>query len=125
MALQLPAHLRDRVRRLTFQTRDVVGHPAKPIELLLLGFVSHVGEALQSPLDPGQWQTQPAVVVWDNALMTPDEYAELKRQLDRSEAMHHKIMAKMTDPRFDLLEAWTRKEELDQEIGRFIRRARA
>ena len=57
--------------------------------------------------------------------MTPDEYAELKRQLDRSEAMHHKIMAKMTDPRFDLLEAWTRKEQLDQEIGRFIRRARA
>ena len=54
--------------------------------------------------------------------MTSEKCAELKRQLDQSEAMHHKIMAKMTDPRFDLLEAWTRKEQLDQEIGRFIRK---
>ena len=55
--------------------------------------------------------------------MTPEDYAELKRQLDQSEAMHHKIMAKMADPRFDLLEAWERKERLDLEIGRFIRQA--
>jgi hypothetical protein len=55
--------------------------------------------------------------------MTPEQISELKRQLDQSEAMHHKIMAKMSDPRFDLLEAWTRKEQLDQEIGKFIRRS--
>ena len=54
--------------------------------------------------------------------MTSEKCAELKRQLDQSEAMHHKIMAKMTDPRFDLLEAWTRKEQVDEEIGRFIRK---
>jgi hypothetical protein len=53
--------------------------------------------------------------------MTTEQAAELKRQLDQSEAMHHKIMAKMSDPRFDLLEAWKRKEELDLAIGRFIR----
>ena len=55
--------------------------------------------------------------------MTAEQISELKRQLDQSEAMHHKIMAKMSDPRFDLLEAWTRKEQLDQEIGRFIRKS--
>jgi hypothetical protein len=32
-------------------------------------------------------------------------------------------MAKMSDPKFDLLEAWGRKEKLDAEIGRFIRTA--
>ena len=53
--------------------------------------------------------------------MTPEQLSELKRQLDLSEALHHKIMAKMSDPRFDLLEAWERKEKLDQEIGRLIR----
>jgi hypothetical protein len=53
--------------------------------------------------------------------MTTEQLAELKRQLDHSEAMHHKIMAKMSDPRFDLLEAWERKEQLDLEIGKFIR----
>lgn len=37
--------------------------------------------------------------------------------------MHHKIMAKMSDPRFDLLDAWERKERLDSEIGKFIRAA--
>jgi hypothetical protein len=37
--------------------------------------------------------------------------------------LHHKIMAKMADPKFDLLEAWGRKEKLDAEIGRFIRTA--
>lgn len=55
--------------------------------------------------------------------MTPEQFAELKRQLDQSEAMHHKIMAKMSDPRFDLLDAWERKERLDSEIGKFIRAA--
>lgn len=55
--------------------------------------------------------------------MTPEDYAELKRQLDQSEAMHHIIMAKMAQPTFDLLEAWERKERLDLEIGRFLRRA--
>ena len=54
-------------------------------------------------------------------LMTTEQYTELKRQLDQSEAMHHKIMAKMADPKFDLLAAWEQKERLDREIGRFIR----
>jgi hypothetical protein len=54
--------------------------------------------------------------------MTAENLAELKRRLDQSEAMHHKIMAKMADPKFDLLDAWERKEQLDLEIGRFIRR---
>jgi len=43
--------------------------------------------------------------------------------MEQSEAMHHKIMAKMTDPKFDLLGAWERKERLDVEIGRLIRSA--
>jgi hypothetical protein len=55
--------------------------------------------------------------------MTAEQLSELKRQMDLSEALHHKIMAKMADPKFDLLEAWQRKEKLDQEIGRFIRAA--
>lgn len=55
--------------------------------------------------------------------MTQAQLEELKRQLDVSESLHHKIMAKMADPRFDLLEAWERKEKLDAEIGRFIRDA--
>ena len=55
--------------------------------------------------------------------MTQAQIDELKRQLDVSEALHHKIMAKMADPKFDLLEAWGRKEKLDAEIGRFIRTA--
>jgi hypothetical protein len=55
--------------------------------------------------------------------MTTEQLAELKRQLDQSEAMHHKIMAKMSDPKFDLLGAWQRKEQLDLEIGKFIRAA--
>jgi hypothetical protein len=53
--------------------------------------------------------------------MTEEQFKELKRQLDASETMHHKIMAKMSDPKFDLVEAWAKKEKLDQEIGRFIR----
>jgi hypothetical protein len=56
-------------------------------------------------------------------MMTREQIAELKRQLDLSEALHHKIMAKMGDERFDLLEAWESKERLDSEIGRFIRSA--
>ena len=55
--------------------------------------------------------------------MTSEQISERKRQLDQSEAMHHKIMAMMSDPRFHLLEAWLRKEQLDQEIGTFIRRS--
>lgn len=55
--------------------------------------------------------------------MDSGQYAELKRQMDQSEAMHHKIMAKMSDPKFDLLAAWEQKERLDQEIGRFIRKS--
>jgi hypothetical protein len=55
--------------------------------------------------------------------MTQAQLDELKRQLDLSEVLHHKIMAKMSDPRFDLLDAWGRKEKLDAEIGRFIRTA--
>ena len=53
--------------------------------------------------------------------MTQAQLLELRRQLDQSEALHHKIMAKMSDPGFDLLEAWDRKERLDLEIGKFIR----
>ena len=53
--------------------------------------------------------------------MTQAQLDELKRQLDLSESLHHKIMAKMSDPRFNLLDAWERKEKLDAEIGRFIR----
>ena len=54
--------------------------------------------------------------------MTQTEREELKRQLDLSEALHHKIMAKMGSPNFDILEAWERKERLDAAIGAFIRR---
>ena len=55
--------------------------------------------------------------------MTQAQIDELKRQMDLSEALHHKIMAKMSDPRFDLLETWERKERLDLDIGRFLRQA--
>jgi hypothetical protein len=55
--------------------------------------------------------------------LTKDQLAELKKQLDASELLHHRIMAKMGDAGFDLLEAWERKERLDGEIGRFIRAA--
>ena len=48
---------------------------------------------------------------------------ELKRMLDESEALHHKIMAKMSDPKFDLLGAWEHKERLDLAIGNYIRAA--
>ena len=54
--------------------------------------------------------------------LSAEQLIELKRQLDQSEAMHHKIMAKMADANFDLIAAWERKEQLDLEIGRFIRR---
>jgi hypothetical protein len=53
--------------------------------------------------------------------MTAAQLDELKRQLDASEALHHRIMAKMADPKFDLLDAWERKERLDSGIGVFIR----
>jgi hypothetical protein len=55
--------------------------------------------------------------------LTKDQLSELKRQLDASELLHHRIMAKMGDANFDLIEAWERKERLDEEIGRFIRKA--
>ena len=55
--------------------------------------------------------------------LTKDQLAELKRQLDASELLHHRIMAKMGDAGFDLLETWERKERLDGEIGRLIRAA--
>jgi len=53
--------------------------------------------------------------------MTPDQLSELKRHMDQSEILHHKIMAKMGDERFDLLAAWEQKERLDQAAGRLIR----
>ena len=58
-------------------------------------------------------------------MMTSAEQEELRRRFDASEAMHHKIMAKMSDPRFDLLDAWEKKERLDLEIGRLIRSSMA
>jgi hypothetical protein len=54
-------------------------------------------------------------------VLTTEQLSELKRQLDQSEAMHHKIMAKMGDDRFDLIAAWEQKERLDLAIGRLIR----
>ena len=57
--------------------------------------------------------------------LTKDQLAELRKQLDASELLHHRIMARMGDAGFDLLEAWQRKEQLDAEIGRFIRAATA
>jgi len=55
--------------------------------------------------------------------MTKAQLDELRRQLDASELLHHRIMAKMSDPKFDLIEAWEQKERLDLEIGRFIRKS--
>ena len=55
--------------------------------------------------------------------MTQAQREELKQKLDQSELLHHKIMAKMGEPKFDLLETWERKELVDLEIGRFIRKA--
>jgi hypothetical protein len=54
-------------------------------------------------------------------VLTAEQLHTLKSQMEQSEAMHHKIMAKMSDPKFDLIEAWERKERLDLEIGRLIR----
>lgn len=64
----------------------------------------------------------PGVKQWPMPL-TKDQLTELKRQLDASELLHHRIMARMGDAGFDLLDAWERKERLDGEIGRFIRAA--
>jgi hypothetical protein len=55
--------------------------------------------------------------------LTKQRLDELTRQLGASELLHHRIMAKMSDPKFDLIEAWERKERLDQELGRLIRSA--
>lgn len=57
--------------------------------------------------------------------LTKDQLVELKKQLDASELLHHRIMAKMGAPNFDLLQEWEKKERLDGEIGRFIRAALA
>lgn len=56
-------------------------------------------------------------------VLTSEQVATLKRHLEQSEMMHHRIMAKMTDPKFALLEAWEQKERIDQEIGRLLRAA--
>jgi hypothetical protein len=55
--------------------------------------------------------------------LTKEQADGLRRLLDASELLHHRIMAKMSDPNFDLLQSWERKEALDAEIGRFIREA--
>ena len=57
--------------------------------------------------------------------LTKEQLAELKRLLDASELLHHRIMAKMGAPGFDLLDAWEKKERLDGDIGKFIRAAAA
>lgn len=53
--------------------------------------------------------------------LTKEQADGLRRLLDASELLHHRIMAKMSDANFDILEAWERKEALDAEIGKFIR----
>jgi hypothetical protein len=55
--------------------------------------------------------------------LTKEQADGLRRLLDASELLHHRIMAKMLDANFDILEAWERKEALDAEIGKFIREA--
>jgi hypothetical protein len=55
--------------------------------------------------------------------LTKEQADGLRRMLDASELLHHRIMAKMSDANFDILEAWERKEALDAEIGKFIRQA--
>jgi hypothetical protein len=55
--------------------------------------------------------------------LTQEQVATLKQRLEQSETMHHRIMAKMTDPNFALVQAWEQKEQIDQEIGRLIRAA--
>ena len=35
-------------------------------------------------------------------VLTRAQIDELRKQLDASELLHHKIMAKMSDPKFDL-----------------------
>jgi predicted 2-oxoglutarate/Fe(II)-dependent dioxygenase YbiX len=56
-------------------------------------------------------------------VLTSEQVATLRQRLEQSEAMHHRIMAKMTDPNFALIDAWEQKERIDQEIGRLIRAA--
>jgi hypothetical protein len=58
-------------------------------------------------------------------VLTRAQIDELRKQLDTSELLHHKIMAKMADPKFDLVDAWAQKERLDASIGKFIRDAAA
>jgi hypothetical protein len=56
--------------------------------------------------------------------VTKEQLDTVKALLERSEALHHKIMAKMGDERFDLVDAWEQKERIDLEIGRVIRASR-
>jgi hypothetical protein len=56
-------------------------------------------------------------------MLSGEQLQELKRKLDESEALHHKVMAKMSDPKFDLLASWEQKERLDTAIGSYIRTA--
>ena len=58
-------------------------------------------------------------------VLTRAQIDELRKQLDASELLHHKIMAKMSDPKFDLADAWAQKERLDGASGKFIREAGA
>ena len=58
-------------------------------------------------------------------MMTREEQELLRHQLDLSEVLHHKIMAKMGDARFDLLAVWEQKELIDLAIGRLIRASTA
>jgi RNA-binding protein YhbY len=67
---------------------------------------------------------RPRATIADMVLTRP-QIDELRKQLDASELLHHRIMAKMSDPKFDLADAWAQKERLDAAIGRFIRDAGA
>jgi hypothetical protein len=58
-------------------------------------------------------------------VMTRAQIDELRKQLGASELLHHKIMAKMSDPAFDLVDAWAQKERVDAAIGKLIREAAA
>jgi hypothetical protein len=56
-------------------------------------------------------------------MLSAAQLQELKQLLNESEALHHKIMAKMSDPTFDLLQVWERKESIDSAIGACLRKA--
>jgi hypothetical protein len=60
----------------------------------------------------------------ETIMLTTEQLETVKKLLERSETLHHKIMAKMGDERFDLLDAWEQKERIDLEIGKVIRSTR-